>query len=137
MATGYHYVSSAIADARAHPHFRYVVPGSTTDDAQDVYMTLRPNEKIDGEVHKHNEQRFYVLAGGGHATVGASFDRLLLGPSSRLTVRRGTYHEIVAGEHGMVLLTTYVPKAHAPDTVHRTKKDADADEKDHQYADGK
>ena len=43
----------------------------------------------------------------------------------------GTEHNVTnTGDEPLVLTTIYGPPDHAPDTVHRTKEEADADEHD-------
>ena len=117
-----------IADAaRASDAFRRVL--HTTGHIQLVVMTLRPGEDIGAEVHEHNDQVLTFVEGRVRAEVaGETAD---VGPGDIVIVPAGIEHNFTnIGETPARLYTLYGPPDHAPDTVHLTKTDAEADHQD-------
>jgi mannose-6-phosphate isomerase-like protein (cupin superfamily) len=108
-----------------NPDFRRVL--WTGDHTQLVVMTLQPGEEIGTEVHEANDQILSFLKGHGEAIVEG--DKLVVAPGDVLVVPAGTEHNITnTGPEPLLLYTVYGPPDHAPDTVHRTRDEADAAE---------
>jgi mannose-6-phosphate isomerase-like protein (cupin superfamily) len=114
--------------ARSNDAFRRVL--HTTGHVQLVVMTLRPGEDIGAEVHEHNDQVLTFVEGDVRAEVGE--DTSQVGPGAIVVVPAGTRHNFTNTGAGPVrLYTLYSPPDHRPDTVHLTKAEADAAERDH------
>ena len=112
---------------RHNDYFRRVV--ETGDHEQVVVMTLKVGEDIGKEVHPTTDQVFLFIEGTGEAVlddISRSFDG-----GDLVFVRAGTWHNIInRGAVPLRLITIYAPPAHKPGTVHRTKAEAEAEEKD-------
>jgi len=119
--------SEIAAEARANDAFRRVV--HTAGHVQVVVMTLQPGEDIGAEVHEHNDQVLTFVEGSVRAEVaGESQD---VGPGDMVIVPAGTEHNFTnTGDTRARLYTIYGPPDHAPATVHATKADAEAAERD-------
>jgi len=92
-------------------------------------MTIPVGGEIGGEVHPDNDQILHFVAGRARADVAGESREL--GPGDLVVVPAGTEHNVTnTGDEPLVLTTIYGPPDHAPDTVHRTKEEADADEHD-------
>jgi mannose-6-phosphate isomerase-like protein (cupin superfamily) len=112
---------------RHNDYFRRVV--ETGDHEQVVVMTLKVGEDIGKEVHPTTDQVFLFIEGKGEAVLNESsrsFDE-----GDLVFVRAGTWHNIInRGDVPLRLITIYAPAAHKPGTIHRTKAEAEAEEKD-------
>jgi mannose-6-phosphate isomerase-like protein (cupin superfamily) len=108
-----------------NPDFRRVL--WTGEHTQLVAMTLQPGEDIGTEVHRENDQILSFLKGSGEAILDGK--KLAVAPGDVLMVPAGAEHNITnTGPEPLLLYTIYGPPDHAPDTVHRTKQDAEAAE---------
>ena len=111
--------------AAEHDNFRTVL--QTAQHTQVVAMTLQPGEDIGAEVHPDNDQVLVFTEGSVRAEVGG--ETRDVGAGDLVVVPAGTEHNFTNTGSGSVrLLTVYGPPDHAPDTVHRTKADAEAAE---------
>jgi len=111
--------------AAEHDNFRTVL--QTGQHTQVVAMTLQPGEDIGAEVHPGNDQVLIFTEGSLRAEVGG--ETRDVGAGDLVLVPAGTAHNFTNTGSGPVrLLTVYGPPDHAPDTVHRTKADAEAAE---------
>jgi mannose-6-phosphate isomerase-like protein (cupin superfamily) len=117
-----------LADAAAaHDNFRTVL--GTNGHTQVVAMTLQAGEDIGAEVHPHNDQVLIFTEGSARAEVAGETREV--GAGDLVVVPAGTEHNFTNTGDGLLrLLTIYAPPDHAPDTVHRTKADAEAAEAD-------
>jgi mannose-6-phosphate isomerase-like protein (cupin superfamily) len=121
------YVADLFGVARDSTDFRRVL--ATTKHSQLVVMTLPPGGEIGAEVHEGIDQTLLVIDGTGRAVLEG--EPTPLGPGHVVVVPAGTRHNVVADDaRPLRLATVYGPPDHAPDTVHHTKADADADEHD-------
>jgi len=78
-------------------------------------------------VHPDNDQVLIFTDGSVRAEVGG--ETRDVGAGDLVVVPAGTEHNFTNTGSGPVrLLTVYGPPGHAPDTVHRTKSDAEAAE---------
>ena len=113
--------------AAAHENFRTVL--NTDGHSQVVAMTLRSGEDIGAEVHPHNDQVLIFTEGTARAEVRGDLRDVAAG--DLVVVPAGTEHNFTnTGDGVLRLLTIYAPPDHAPDTVHRTKAEAEAAEHD-------
>jgi len=111
--------------AAEHDNFRTVL--NTDKHTQIVAMTLQAGEDIGAEVHPDNDQVLIFTEGSVRAEVGG--ETRDVGAGDMVVVPAGTEHDFTNTGSGLVrLLTVYGPPDHAPDTVHRTKADAQAAE---------
>lgn len=100
----------------------------TAKDLQLVVMSLRPGEDIGSEIHTNIDQFFRVEAGNGEVTFnGKTFDIVA---ESAFIVPQGTKHNIknTSKTKDLKIYTIYSPPRHNITTIHKTKKDALADE---------
>ena len=113
--------------ARDNDAFRRVI--ETGEHAQVVLMTLPVGEQIGEEVHADTDQLFIFVASHGEAILDGIASPVA--PNDLVFVRAGTRHNIV--NHGVVamrLITIYAPPHHVQGTVHLTKAEAAAAERD-------
>jgi mannose-6-phosphate isomerase-like protein (cupin superfamily) len=121
------YVQNIEEAALLNQYFREVL--YTDERLQLVVMSLLPGEDIGMEVH-HLDQFLRVEEGEGKAILdGVEHD---IKAGSAIIVPSGTNHNIVnSTKSAMKLYTLYVPPNHKHGTIHKTKADAEADEKEH------
>jgi mannose-6-phosphate isomerase-like protein (cupin superfamily) len=113
--------------AASSDNFRSVL--DTNGHTQVVAMTLQAGEDIGAEVHPDNDQVLIFTEGTARAEVGGETRDVTAG--DLVVVPAGTQHNFTNTGDGLLrLLTIYAPPDHAPDTVHRTKADAEAAEHD-------
>jgi mannose-6-phosphate isomerase-like protein (cupin superfamily) len=100
----------------------------TAPHSQLVVMTLRPGEEVGLERHDTGDQFFRVEAGEGEAIIDGEKHRLTDGTA--VIVPSGAEHNIVntSKTQSLRFYTIYSPPQHAAGTLHRTKRDADAEE---------
>jgi mannose-6-phosphate isomerase-like protein (cupin superfamily) len=109
-------------DAAKNDFFRAV--RFTGKHTQVVVMTLQPGEDIGAEVHPDNDQVLIFTEGTARADVGGEQQDVAVG--DLVVVPAGTQHNFTnTGSGTLRLITIYGPPDHAPDTVHRTKLDAE------------
>ncbi|HMG31941.1 MAG TPA: cupin domain-containing protein [Jiangellaceae bacterium] len=114
--------------ARTNDAFRRVL--HTTGHVQLVVMTLQPGEDIGAEVHEHNDQVLTFVEGSVRAEVAG--ETSAVSPGDVVVVPAGTRHNFTnTGAGPARLYTLYSPPDHSPDTVHQTKADAAAAEREH------
>jgi mannose-6-phosphate isomerase-like protein (cupin superfamily) len=107
--------------------FRKVV--STGPNAQIVLMSIPPGGEIGAEVHDNVDQVLAVVAGEGVVVLDGEESRV--GPDHVVHVPAGVRHNVLnRGSFNLRLYTIYAPPGHADGTIHRTKAEADADERD-------
>jgi mannose-6-phosphate isomerase-like protein (cupin superfamily) len=116
-----------IAAAKANAFFRQVL--STGPNAQVVVMSIPPGGEIGEETHEHVDQILAFVEGVGIAILDG--EQSPVGPDRLVHVPAGRRHNVVnTGSGDLRLYTVYAPPQHAPDTVHRTRAEAEADEAD-------
>jgi mannose-6-phosphate isomerase-like protein (cupin superfamily) len=115
-----------LARAKRNSFFREVV--STGPHAQVVVMSIPPAGEIGEEVHHDVDQVLVFVEGEGVAVLEGQ--RSPVSPGRFVHVPAGTRHNFVnEGSVDLKLYTVYTAPKHAPGTIHRTKAEADADEK--------
>ena len=87
----------------------------------------RPGGEIGDEVHPDTDQVFLFVEGLAEARIDGRTSEVR---ADELTfVHAGSRHNILNRGSGVLrLITVYAPPAHAPDTIHETKADADREE---------
>ena len=104
----------------------------TAKHCQLVLMSLKTEEEIGAEVHKL-DQFFRVEEGTGEAVLDGV--RTAIRAGFAVVVPAGTNHNIInTGSVPLKLYTLYAPPNHRDGVVHRTRKEAEAD---NEHFDGK
>ncbi len=113
----------------ANERFREVL--FTATNVQLVVMTLQGGEEIGLETHDDVDQFIRVEAGQGRAILDGVEHALEDG--SAVVIPKGTAHNIVnaSATEPLRLYSLYSPPEHPDGTVHETKADADAYEREH------
>jgi mannose-6-phosphate isomerase-like protein (cupin superfamily) len=96
-------------------------------------MSIDPGDEIGWEVHEENDQFLRVEAGEGRAQAGSAKgqidDEHFIPEDWAVIIPAGTWHNVVnSGSQPLKLYSIYSPAEHPPDTVHKTKAEADAAE---------
>lgn len=105
----------------------------TAPHSQLVVMTLQPGEEIGLETHDDTDQFIRVEAGRGKALIGEQeFD---LQDGSAIVIPAGSKHNVwnPSPSEALKLYTLYTPPEHPDGTVHKTKAEADAYEREHHH----
>ncbi len=103
----------------------------TGPHAQLVVMALGPGEEIGMETHGDVVQFIRVEAGRGTAILDGKEHTLEDG--SAIVIPAGTKHNIINASRSepLKLYTLYSPPEHPEGTIHKTKAEADAYEREH------
>ncbi len=107
-------------------NFRQVL--FTTELSQLVLMSVPPGGEIGSEVHSGIDQVLTIVEGEGETVLNNEKKKIQAG--SIIVVPAGARHNFVnTSAKALKLYTVYTPPEHEPGTIHRTKAEADADEK--------
>ncbi|HWR66504.1 MAG TPA: cupin domain-containing protein [Bellilinea sp.] len=114
-------------DTVENEYFRKVL--FTGPNSQLVVMALKPGEDIGMETHDKNDQFIRIEAGKGKAVMAGKEYPLKDGIS--VVVPAGTEHNIIntSKTESLKLYTVYSPAHHPDGTIHKTKAEAEAEEK--------
>jgi mannose-6-phosphate isomerase-like protein (cupin superfamily) len=125
------YVTNIEKKTLSNAYFREVL--FTAPHMQLVLMALRPGEEIGLETHGDVDQFIRVEAGRGTAILDGKEHALEDGSS--VVIPAGTKHNVIntSQTDALKLYTIYSPPEHPDGTIHRTKSDADAYERDHHH----
>lgn len=107
-------------------NFRQVL--YTGKHMQLVLMSLKPGEDIGMEVHEKVDQFFRIEKGEGMATIDKM--EIPFRENDVVIVPAGSEHNIknTSENESLKLYTIYAPPNHPDQTVHKTKKEAEAAE---------
>jgi mannose-6-phosphate isomerase-like protein (cupin superfamily) len=110
-------------------YFRQVL--YTAKNMQLVVMALQPSEDIGVEVHPKVDQFFRVEEGEAKVVMNGVSQKVKAGDV--FIVPQGTEHNVINASSTALLklYTIYTPPNHPDGKIHKTKKDAMADEHDH------
>ncbi len=105
----------------------------TGSNLQLTVMRLGPGEEIGVEMHDHLDQFLRIEQGSARVTFGPSADQVdeehEVDDDWAVVVPGGTWHNVVnTGAGELKLYSIFAPPEHPPETVHRTKEEADAAE---------
>jgi mannose-6-phosphate isomerase-like protein (cupin superfamily) len=125
------YVTNIENKTLDNDNFREVL--FTAPGMQLVLMTLRVGEEIGLETHDDVDQFIRIESGQGKALLNGKEHALEDG--SAIVIPRGTEHNVinVSKSEPLKLYSIYTPPEHPDGTVHRTKADADAYEREHHH----
>ena len=95
-----------------------------------VLMSLQPREEIGNEVHEHVDQ-FFRIERGRAKFVFNDTEEHLVEEGAAVVVPAGTYHNVIntSSTESLKLYTIYTPPQHPDGTVHKTKAEAEAAER--------
>lgn len=115
--------------SESNNYFRKVL--YTGIHAQLVVMSLLPGEDIGMEVHPTVDQFLRIEEGEGKAILNGEEHAIKEGDA--ILVPAGTEHNFIntSAVNPMKLYTLYSPPNHPEGTIHKTKEEAMAGEKDH------
>ena len=119
----------------ANTKFREVL--ATGPHLQLVVMALAPGEEIGLETHDDVDQFIRVEAGRGTAILDGKEHALEDG--SAVVIPAGTRHNVVnsSPSETLKLYTIYAPPEHPDGTIHATKAEAEAYEREHHRSETK
>ena len=106
----------------------------TGDHSQLTVMRLAPGEDIGLERHPHTDQFIRIEEGRARVEFGSSPDQIEeahdLQDDWAVVIPAGLWHNVVnTGPGDLKLYSLYSPPEHPPNTVHRTKAEAQAAER--------
>ena len=103
----------------------------TGPHTQLVVMSLKPGEEIGLETHDDVDQ--FIRVEVGHGTALLDGKEHILEDGSAVVIPAGTKHNVINNSRTepLKLYTIYSPPEHPDGTVHETKADADAYEREH------
>ena len=125
------YVTNIEEKTLENDRFREVL--FTAPGIQLVLMTIGVGEEIGLETHDDVDQFIRVESGEGKAVLDGKDHALEDG--SAVVIPRGTRHNVinVSKSEPLKLYSIYTPPEHPDGTVHETKADADAYEREHHH----
>lgn len=102
-----------------------------TGKMQLVVMSLKPGEDIPAEVHDDIDQFFRIEE--GEAYIKVDDQEFNLKDDEIIIIPAGTEHYVknTSQDKDLKVYTIYTPAEHPPETVHKTKAEADAAEHHH------
>jgi mannose-6-phosphate isomerase-like protein (cupin superfamily) len=108
----------------------------TGEHSQLTVMRIAAGEDIGLEVHSDHDQFIRIEEGKGRAELGPSEDEVAethnVEADWAIVVPAGTWHNVVnTGDGDLKVYSLYSPPEHPPNTVHRTKAEAEAAEAAH------
>jgi mannose-6-phosphate isomerase-like protein (cupin superfamily) len=102
----------------------------TSEHLQLVVMSLKAGEDIPEEVHNGIDQ--FIRVESGSAKVIVNGEEYKLGDDDIIIIPAGTKHYVKnTSEEELKLYSIYTPAEHKPGTIHRTREEAIAYEKEH------
>ncbi len=125
------YVTNIEEKSLENDYFREVL--FTGPFSQLVVMSLAPGEDIGLETHDDVDQFIRVEAGQGVALLNGQEHEL--GDGSAVVIPAGTEHNIInrSRSEALKVYTLYTPPEHPDGTIHKTKAEAIAYEREHHH----
>lgn len=122
------YVDNIEEKTKANSYFRQVL--FTGKNCQLVLMSLKPNEDIGMEVHNSVDQFFRFEQGQGKVIIDGQ--ESVVGDGVAVVVPAGAQHNVIntSSSEDLKLYTVYSPPNHPDGTVHQTRDEAMAAEKE-------
>lgn len=102
----------------------------TSKNFQLVLMSLKPKEEVGFEVHEENDQFFRFEKGVGQVVIDESIYDVKDGDV--IIIPKGARHNVIntSESEDLKMYTLYSPPHHKDKTVHKTKEEADNNEKE-------
>lgn len=125
--SGYH--TDIEKKTEQNEYFREVL--FTGPHSQLVVMALKPGEEIGLETHGDTDQFIRVEEGEGKAILDGQEYKLEDG--SAVVIPAGAEHNVIntSSKKALKLYTLYTPPEHPDGTIHKTKAEAEAYEREH------
>lgn len=122
------YVGNIEEKTLTNTYFREVL--YTGVHAQLVVMSLKPNEEIGMEVHPQVDQFFRFEKGQGKVIIDG--EEAVVSDGYSVIVPAGSQHNVIntSQTDDLKLYTVYSPPNHPDGTIHKTKEEAVAAEKE-------
>jgi mannose-6-phosphate isomerase-like protein (cupin superfamily) len=121
------YTTNIEKDTLENENYRKVL---YTGKMQLVVMSLKPGEDIPMEIHPDIDQFIRVEKGSAYVKIGE--EEYNLKEDEIVIVPAGNHHYVKnASDEDLKLYTIYTPAEHAPETIHKTKEEADNAEHHH------
>ncbi len=126
------YVGPIEKQTEKNDYFRQVL--FTGKYCQLVVMCLQPNEEIGNEVHPNVDQ-FFRIEEGEAKFVFNDNEVHHVHSGDAVVVPAGTHHNVIntSNKEPLKLYTVYSPPNHPDGTIHKTKAEAVAAEKEHHH----
>lgn len=101
--------------------------------SQLVVMSLKPGEDIGQETHPDTDQFIRIEEGTGKALIGGQ--EYVLKDGSAVVIPAGAEHNVIntSATEPLKLYTVYTPPEHPDGTIHKTKAEAEAYEREHHH----
>jgi len=101
--------------------------------SQLVVMALKPGEDIGRETHPDTDQFIRIEEGVGKAIIGD--EEFALEDGSAIVIPAGAEHNVLntSSTESLKLYTVYTPPEHPDGTIHKTKAEAEAYEREHHH----
>ncbi len=108
----------------------------TGDNLQVTLMSIKPGEDIGLELHPDVDQFIRIEEGQGLVKMGDSKNKLdfeeKVYDDYAIMIPAGKWHNLInTGMTPLKLYSIYAPPEHPRGTIHKTKEDAEADERHH------
>ena len=108
----------------------------TGANLQLTVMCLQPGEEIGVEMHDHRDQFIRIEKGQAKVTLGSTADQVEIihkvADDWVVIILGGTWHNVInTGASELQVYSIYAPPEHPDGTVHQTKADAEAAQRDH------
>ena len=124
------YQTNILDRTRDNSLFREVL--FTGKKSQLVVMDIKPGEDIGVETHEKVEQILFNLSGLGKVILDGVETEFR--PGDVVIVTPGTKHNFInVGTDSLKIYTIYAPANHIDHTIHKTKAEATADDKDEEF----
>lgn len=125
-------VANMTQESRRNQNFRTAV--WTGNHLQLTMMCIPVRGEIGLEMHPDTDQLIRVERGQAFVCMGKSREKMAarrrIGPGAAVLVPCGTWHNVInAGNSPLKLSSLYAPPQHPRGTVHRTKEEAEYEEK--------
>ena len=121
------YTTNIEKDTLDNENYRKVL---YTGKMQLVVMSLKPGEDIPMEIHPDIDQFIRVEKGSAYVKIGE--EEYNIKEDDVVIVPAGNHHYVKnSSDEDLKLYTIYTPAEHAPETVHKTKEEADNAEDHH------
>ena len=112
---------------KENTNFRKVL--YTGKNSQLVLMSIPVGKDIGNEVHETIDQILFIVGGEAEAIINNT-EKKRVEKDSVVFVPAGTWHNFInTGDEDLKLYTVYSPPAHRDGTVHKTKEEAEKEEK--------
>lgn len=123
MNTKKGYIGNIEKETIGNDYFRKVI--FTGPKSQLVVMALKPGEEIGMEKHADTDQ--FIRIEAGEAKIILDGEERAVRDDFAIVIPAGTYHNVIntSSDKPLKLYTVYAPPEHAPNTIHKTKAEAD------------